>query len=354
VARRQGRAFEIPIRQSNALGIGNTAVGYYALQANNPTGGTSISGGYNTALGFFALGNNTIGGDNTAIGVGALRNNVSGYDNTATGYRTLYNLTSGHYNTANGYGALYSLQSGGTNTATGIGALYKLTTGGNNTATGANALLLSTTGSGNIALGYDAGNKVTTGSSNIEIGNEGEATDGVAANHGVIRIGTAGSQKKAFIAGIENSQITGSAVYVTTAGQLGVLASSERYKTAIEPMGANTARLGQLRPVTFKLKTDVEGTVQYGLIAEEVDKVYPELVIRNNEGKIQGVRYDELAPMLLNEMQSELQKQQQVNADQTAKIASLEQQVAKVNKLQQRLDAVLQQLKAKDELVAQR
>ena len=104
------------------------------------------------------------------------------------------------------------------------------------------------------------------------------------------------------IAGIESSKVTGSAVYVTTTGRLGVLASSERYKTAIEPMGANTAKLSQLRPVTFKLKTDAEGTRQYGLIAEEVDRVYPELVIRDEAGKVQGIRYDELAPMLLNEI----------------------------------------------------
>jgi hypothetical protein len=88
---------------------------------------------------------------------------------------------------------------------------------------------------------------------------------------------------------------------VTSSGQLGVLASSERYKTAITPMGENTKKLEQLRPVSFHLKTDPKGAVQYGLIAEEVDKVYPELVIRDDTGKIQGVRYDELAPMLLNE-----------------------------------------------------
>ena len=136
-------------------------------------------------------------------------------------------------------------------------------------------------------------------------------------------------------------------MYVTAAGRLGVLASSERYKTAVEPMGANTAKLGQLRPVTFKLKTtDAEGTVQYGLIAEEVDKVYPELVIRDEAGKIQGVRYDELAPMLLNEVQK-----------QAAEIRDLKQQVAKVNDLAHELTemrSALTALQSKDQLVAQR
>jgi hypothetical protein len=160
-----------------------------------------------------------------------------------------------------------------------------------------------------------------------------------------------------FIAGITPSKITGNAVYVAANGRLGVLASSERYKTAIAPMGTNTAKLGQLRPVTFKLKSDLQGTVQYGLIVEEVAKVYPELVIRDESGRIDGVRYDELAPMLLNE----LQKQQQVNAAQAAKIerlstsiASLERKVAEVDDLKQRLSAVIQESTARDKLVAQR
>jgi hypothetical protein len=139
---------------------------------------------------------------------------------------------------------------------------------------------------------------LTTGSNNIDIGNAG-----LAADSGSIRIGTAGTQKTAYIAGIENTHVTSAAVYVTAAGQLGVLASSERYKTAITPLGKGTDQLERLRPVSFHLKSDPTGTVQYGLIAEEVEKVYPELVIRDSAGTIQGVRYDELAPLLLKEMQ---------------------------------------------------
>ena len=122
------------------------------------------------------------------------------------------------------------------------------------------------------------------GSNNIEIGNTGEAADGVAADSGVIRIGTAGTQTRTFIAGIEESKVTGKEVFVTTGGQLGVKASAERYKTAIEPMDAQTEKLNQLRPVSFHLKSDPLGEVQYGLIAEEVVKIYPELVTHDREG----------------------------------------------------------------------
>jgi hypothetical protein len=179
---------------------------------------------------------------------------------------------------------------------------------------------------------------VTSGSNNINIGHEG-----AAAGNGRIRIGTKGEQTATFIVGIENTTLTGAAVYVTSTGQLGVLASSERYKTAITSMGTHSDRLNQLRPVTFHLKSEPHGALQYGLIAEEVAKVYPELVIRNESGRIDGVRYDELAPILLNEAQ-----QQQRNAQaQAEQIRDLKQQVAEMR-------AALLRLQAKDEFVAQR
>ena len=130
---------------------------------------------------------------------------------------------------------------------------------------------------------------------------------------------------------------------MTNTGRLGVLASSERYKTAIAPMGANTAKLGQLRPVTFHLKTDPKGALQYGLIAEEVAKVYPELVIRDEKGRIDGVRYDELAPMLLNEVQ----QQQTTITAQAAQLHDVQKQLGN-------LQAALTKLQAKEELVANR
>jgi hypothetical protein len=183
------------------------------------------------------------------------------------------------------------------------------------------ALKNSTTGSNNVALGYSAGSLLSEGSNNVYVANSGEGDES-----GVIRIGTPNTQTATYIAGIENSKVTGSVVYVTSKGQLGVLASSERYKTAIAPMAATTEKLRQLHPVTFHLKTDPQGTVQYGLIAEEVAKVYPELAIRDESGKIEGVRYDERAPMLLNEVQMQ---QRELEA-QSAEIRGLKKQQERV------------------------
>jgi trimeric autotransporter adhesin len=358
--------------QGNTTGYDNTALGLGALTANSTGNNNTASGmnalefnetgNNNTAIGFEALINNTIGYDNTASGSVALFSNTTGEANTASGYQALSANTTGSDNTALGVSALVGNQSGGNNTATGGGALFSNKIGNYNTASGFYALYSNTTGNDNIALGYEAGGtvstgsnnialgtfagiNVTTGSENIDIGNEGVATD-----NGHIRIGTAGSQKEVFIAGIENSKITGSAVYVNSNGRLGVLASSERYKTAIAPMGSNTAKLEQLRPVTFKLKTDAKGAIQYGLIAEEVAKVFPELVIRDEKGRIDGVRYDELAPMLLNEMQ----QQQRINSAQAAEIRELKGQAAELNNLKEEMRAALQELKSKDQLVAQR
>jgi hypothetical protein len=194
---------------------------------------------------------------------------------------------------------------------------------------------------------------VKTGNNNIEIGNKGAASDGK-----LIKIGTEGLQTKTFIAGIYNVPLSGNAVVVTSTGQLGVVAvSSERFKTAISPMGVKTEKLSQLRPVTFKLKTDAQGTAQYGLVAEEVAKVYPELVIRDERGRIDGVRYDELAPMLLNEVQKQQKAaavQAQANAAQAAEIRDLKQEVAELHNLKQEMRAALVKLQSKDELVAQR
>lgn len=223
-------------------------------------------------------------------------------------------------------------------TASGSESLFSNTSGTTNVTVGLEALNSNTTGSNNIAVGTGAGYNLTYGSNNIDIGNEGAATES-----GKIRIGTPGTQTATYIAGIESAKVTGAAVYVTSSGQLGVLASSERYKVAIAPLGARTGKLQQLRPVSFHLKSDPGGAVQYGLIAEEVAKVYPELVIRDDAGNIQGVRYDELAPMLLNEMQLQAaeirdlkQQETQRVAAQEARILGLQQQVAELVKLQSR------------------
>ena len=288
----------------------------------------------------------------------ALYSFSSGSDNTASGYGALYSNTTGSHNTGSGYQALFSDSTGTEDAAFGYKALYSNTTGNDNTAVG-NEALYATTGSNNVALGYHTGINLTTGSNDIDIGNAG-----VAAESGVIRIGTAGTQTRTFVAGIDNSQITGAAVYITSSGQLGVLASSERYKTAITPMGENTTKLQRLRPVTFHLKTEPKGAVQYGLIAEEVDKVYPELVIRDENGTIEGVRYDELAPMLLNEYQKQrlaIAAQNEHAVLQARTIASLnadmqktKQQLAEVQALKLQLQAVLQRPQPDETRLARR
>jgi hypothetical protein len=324
----------------NTGGIGNAAFGESALQNNiygtwNVAVGTDAlfenTGSNNTATGYLALYGLGNGNDNTAVGTAAMMGAIGeseGSDNTAIGTFALTSFTSASYNAAVGQNSLYSTTTGSSNAAFGYGAMTHNISGNSNVAVGVDALKNSTAGSNNIAVGNAAGSSLES-SNNIDIGHIGEGSDA-----GVIRIGTPATQTATYIAGIENSKVTGSAVYITSKGQLGVLASSERYKTAIQPIGSNTEKLRQLRPVSFHLKTDPDGAVQYGLIAEEVAKVYPELVTRDDTGKIQGVRYDELAPMLLNEVQK-----------QAAEISDLK-------KLVVEMQAGVLKLQAKDELIA--
>jgi hypothetical protein len=199
-------------------------------------------------------------------------------------------------------------------------------------------LFANTGGSNNIALGDYAGGNLTSGSNNIDIGNQG-----MTGESGTIRIGADSTPSRTFIAGIDTTHLTGAAVYVSSSGQLGVLASSERYKTAIAPMGSSSDKLAQLRPVTFHLKSEPQGALQYGLIAEEVDKVYPDLVIRNEAGQIEGVRYDELAPILLKEVQQQHQA-----------LADLQQQMAQVVEVNRQMQAALLVLQSKQSKVAMR
>ena len=320
---------------------------------------SNTTGNNNTASGVNSLNSNTTGGSNFAAGYEALQANVTGNNNTASGAASLFSNTNGNSNTATGVESLYGNTTGYHNAGFGAQSLLENTTGLTNVAAGFQALYSNTSGSNNIALGAEAGYHLTTGSNNVDIANEGSAGES-----GTIRIGTAATQTKVFIAGIEGSKVTGSAVYVTSSGQLGVLASSERYKTAIAPMGANTQKLRQLRPVSFHLRSEPGGPIQYGLIAEEVAKVYPELVVRDGEGRIQGVRYDELAPMLLNEMQKQSADMAAKFAGQTAtmesqaaEIRDLHQRVAKLSKLEEQvieMRAALAAMQAPDQLVARR
>ena len=248
---------------SLTFGTNNTAVGYQALYSN--TGVSEIPG-------FASL--------NTAIGSLALHSNVIGRANTATGWQSLLNNTFGSSNVANG-----------------IQTLAHNTIGHSNTATGSYALA-SSTGSNNIALGYSAGFNLTTGSNNIDIGNVG-----VAGESGSIRIGMSGTQTKTFIAGIRGSSIAGTSVVVNNFGRLGTVASSQRFKDDIKPMDKASQAILALKPVTFRYKHDIDpdGIPQFGLVAEEVEKVNPALVARDEQGKPYTVRYDAVNAMLLNE-----------------------------------------------------
>jgi hypothetical protein len=336
-------AFGFQSLNNNTTGSYNTASGFRALIKNT-------SGNLNTAVGSQALYSNTTAQYNVAIGSNALYFNNGG-GNTAIGFSALQNNTSGYGNTAVGDDAVTSNSSGNSNTGIGDDALASIGTGSQNTAVGASTLIDNVTGSNNVALGYGAGESIQD-SNNVDIANGGSSSDS-----GVIRIGTANTQTKTYISGIENSKITGAAVYVTSSGQLGVLASSERYKDRIATMGEKTSKLADLRPVTFHLKSEPKGNVQYGLIAEEVVKVYPELVIRDESGAIQGVRYDELAPMLLNEVQKQQHKLASQEARLAAQDAKLQAQDAKLAKLEQMnatLQAALSDLVAKDQRVAMR
>jgi Chaperone of endosialidase len=257
-------------------------------------------GGYpngNTAEGTDALMSLTTGTNNTAIGRGALRLNRQGSFNTAVGAGVLDANVNGDRNTATGCQALTSNAAGSDNTANGERVLARLTQGSSNTAMGAGALGTLTNGNGNTAMGRSAGFRLTTGSNNIYIGN-----DGVASESSTIRIG-APVNTRTFIAGISGVGVIGMPVYVNAEGQLGLATSSQRFKDDIKPMDQASEAILGLKPVSFCYKTDIDpaGTRQFGLVAEDVEKVNPDLVMRDKEGKSFTVRYDAVNAMLLNE-----------------------------------------------------
>jgi len=285
----------------NTSGVNNTATGSQALFSNT-------TGGANTANGYVALVSNTTGASNTAIGSGALHGNTTASHNTATGYISLYNNTTGSFNTATGDRALYS-NTGSFNTATGYQALNSNTIGGLNTASGFQALHNNTTGYGNTANGYQALSGNTTGTYNIAIGyNAGFFVTG-SSNIciGMGADGIPGEDYTTRIANIYDSVASDRAVYVNSDDKLGTLASSRRYKEEIKPMNKASEALLGLKPVTFRYKQELDPhhVPMFGLIAEEVEKVNPDLVTRNKKGEVETVRYDAINAMLLNEFLKE-------------------------------------------------
>jgi len=300
---------------NNTTGSYDTAVGFNALN-NNQTGSlntalgantlsSNVNGSQNTATGFNALFTNTAD-NNTANGFNCLQSNNSGSSNTACGSLAMQVNAGGSFNTASGCEALTNNTSGSFNTAVGFQAMSDSNSGSNNTAVGADALATNTTGSNNIAIGYQASMDVGMGnfSNNIHIGSVGVAND---ANS--IRVGTPGTQDSCFLAGVRGvttNLADAVPVLIDSQGQLGTANSSLRFKEDIQDMGEASCHLMRLRPVSFRYEKPFAGgakPIQYGLIAEEVEEVYPELVARSADGQVESVKYQLLPSMLLNELQ---------------------------------------------------
>jgi uncharacterized coiled-coil protein SlyX len=327
---------------SNTDGSFNTAIGAGALLLNIAGENTAIgagallsntSGQYNTANGAFALLHNINGNSNTAIGRYALASNTSGYNNTGTGRDTLFantdgagntangtsallNNTTGSYNTAIGMSALVTNTEGSRNTATGEGALFYNTTGGSNTATGSAALQNNTQGFGNVAVGDGALFNNTTGVRNVAVGRSAgfNATGDDNVFIGSDVFGVAGESNHTYIRNINTTSVSGGgADFVTvdlTTGLLGHASSSRRYKEEIKPMDDASETLFALKPVTFLYKKEIDRsqTLQYGLVAEDVAQVNPNLAIRDGKGQIESVHYSAINAMLLNEFLKEHKK----------------------------------------------
>jgi endosialidase-like protein len=337
--------------RAGTAGINNSAFGFAALANNQGSYNTGIGsaalyvnsgGNFNTATGFAALYSNG-GSDNTANGFDALNFNTFGGDNTADGFMALFRNDLGTDNTAVGSQTLFA-NTGSNNTGIGSGPLFSNGTGNDNTAVGFEALISNTTGSNNIALGSGAGSALGTGApgdDNIEIGNDGGGFD-----TGTIRIGTQGTQGACFIAGIagvlEDTPIA--AVTINANGQLGtapsdgIMLSSRRFKKEIKPMDKTSEAILQFKPVTFRYKNQDKGTPQFGLIAEEVAEVNPDLVTRDENGEPYSVRYEAVNAMLLNEFLKEHQKVQRLEAALAAVNKRLKAQDAKIDKVNAKVE----------------
>jgi Chaperone of endosialidase len=336
---------------SLTTGVGNTAVGWFSLKSNTEanfntgvgagtlllntakqntaTGAGALlsntTGDNHTANGAFALFNNTTGSDNTATGNTALFSNTAGFGNTATGGNALFSNIEGDENTANGLGALFGNTTGGANTAIGSETLLNNTTGGQNTAVGVRALQNNSIGNGNIALGVAAGTNVTTAQNVICIGNAGQNVSQSCYIGNIFGVTASG----------------GAAVFINGDGQLGTTTSSRRYKEEIRPMEEASETLYALKPVTFRYKKRIDplGISQFGLVAEDVEKINPDLVVRDKEGKVNTVRYDAVNAMLLNEFL----KEHKIVQAQQATISELKSTVAQQKKGMEVLTAQLKE-----------
>ena len=262
--------------------------------------------------------------ENTATGAGALLTNGAGVQNTANGAFALLSNTTGARNTASGDRALFSNTIGERNTAYGAGALARSTEGVNNVAAGFNALTFNTTGDGNIAVGFNAGINVSTASNVICIGADGADVDNSCY------IGN--------IFGATSSN--GVAVLVNSDGRLGTMTSSKRFKEEIQPMNCASEVLFALKPVSFRYKKEIDAqrTQQFGLVAEDVEKINPHLVVHDKEGKPYSVRYDQVNAMLLNEFLKEHRTVQDLKKEVAALTATVKEQAAQIEKVNAQLE----------------
>ena len=298
------------------------------------------TGSGNTAAGFDTLYDNTTGSLNTAAGANALFSNTTGVENTAIGFDALNINTTGNHNTATGVFVLGINSTGNNNTADGYGALFHNTTGNSNTAIGRHALFKNTIGDENIALGVSAGSALTIGNNNIDIGN-----GGLAGEANTIRIGATGTQTNTYMAGISGVTVAGGVgVIVDANGHLGTVVSSERFKDSIKPMDKASEAILALKPVSFSYKHELDpaGIPQFGLVAEEVEKVNPDLVARDEQGKPYTVRYEAVNAMLLNEFLKEHAKVEQLKKDFESKIAEQQKQIAALAAGLQKVSAELE------------
>jgi hypothetical protein len=304
----------------------NTFLGDGALSS-------TTTGAQNTATGSGALGLNTRGSRNTASGSGALQNNTIGSDNTAIGFDALSLNTTANSNTATGADALNRNTTGYRNTAIGYAALLSNTIAHGNTAIGYQALYHNT-GSNNIGLGFNAGYKLTDGDGNICIGSN---LFGVAGESNTTRIGN-----------IYFSAASSRPVYIDSDGKLGTLVSSRRFKEEITPMDEASEAILALKPVSFRYKKEIEpnGELMFGLIAEDVEKVAPDLVTRNAKGEPETVRYEAVNAMLLNEFLKEHLKVEQQGRITEERDRTIQKQEEEIRALTSQLRRVNDQLDA--------
>jgi hypothetical protein len=301
----------------------------------------SNTGTDNVAVGNTALSSNTSGVNNTATGDDALTANITGFNNTGIGWHALDSNTIGVKNTGIACDALSGNTTGSNNTAVGTRALVKNTAGNSNVAVGIQAGE-NINGSNNVVLGSNSGRNLTNSNNNIDIGNPG-----VAGESNTIRIGTVGANTATFIAGISGTAVSGVTVVIDSNGKLGTMVSSERFKDAIKPMDKASESILALKPVTFRYKHELDphAIPQFGLVAEQVEKVNPDLVARDEQGKPYTVRYEAVNAMLLNEFLKEHRKVEKLEATAVeqqktieALIASLKEQASKIQKVSDQLE----------------